>query len=448
MNPPPPPLASFTIPSTYDGTRLDCRIYHPHQLSRAHTHTDSALSSWKTKGAIIAHPYAPLGGDYDNPVVCGVAAELVRKGWVVGTFNFRGAGDSEGRTSWSGKPEFADYISVYGFMIHYLLGIDRDCIRDSSSSSEEQQQQHAIIHPTPPDDDHDQATKEADSERMELILAGYSYGSFIVSRLPPVEVILRLFASPAKGSFAAEILQQADTLSTLWNLEAKSEGLSSSYMSTLGGGKSSHHCISSMGSESSSSTSSSSGKRRKSAPDRGAAVAAAAIKQTIERSRRRLRARFVPGNVHHVHVHAHALEETKETTKVMITTTANEIARDMLKPTISCLLISPLLPPVTNLLTLSVFGSRINFDLVLEGVRIKSSQPEEQLTTHRTLVVYGDHDFFVAAKRLRRWLGELRERNGSRMEVQEIEGSGHFWLEGGTAGEMVRAVGRWGQGVG
>ncbi|QSS64529.1 COG2945 domain, predicted hydrolase of the alpha/beta superfamily domain-containing protein [Histoplasma capsulatum] len=69
----PQPLRSFTIPSVYDGTRLDCRLFHPHHLSQL-----ESGSSWRSKGAIVAHPYAPIGGNYDNPIVCGIASELLK----------------------------------------------------------------------------------------------------------------------------------------------------------------------------------------------------------------------------------------------------------------------------------------------------------------------------------------------------------------------------------
>ena len=41
------------------------------------------------KGAIVAHPYAPLGGSYDDPVVQIAVSVLLRTGFVVGTFNLR-----------------------------------------------------------------------------------------------------------------------------------------------------------------------------------------------------------------------------------------------------------------------------------------------------------------------------------------------------------------------
>jgi hypothetical protein len=37
----------------------------------------------------MAHPYAPMGGSYDDRVVGIVTDEFLKAGWIVGTFNFR-----------------------------------------------------------------------------------------------------------------------------------------------------------------------------------------------------------------------------------------------------------------------------------------------------------------------------------------------------------------------
>ena len=76
---------SFTIPSIYDDTILDCRVYIPLTLPNI-----KGVSQYNgVVGAVMAHPYAPLGGCYDDPVVLIVVKELLRQGCFVGTFNFR-----------------------------------------------------------------------------------------------------------------------------------------------------------------------------------------------------------------------------------------------------------------------------------------------------------------------------------------------------------------------
>lgn len=133
----PEPKYSFTIPSVHDDTKLECRIYHPWSFDgvggggsgeeaaghdgsegggissgdsaaegagelgveigerNAHAHASSdppggsLTARWRKKGIVVAHPYAPLGGSYDDRVVGMVVEEFVRLGWVVGTFCFR-----------------------------------------------------------------------------------------------------------------------------------------------------------------------------------------------------------------------------------------------------------------------------------------------------------------------------------------------------------------------
>ena len=78
------PTLSFTLPSLHDGLPIDCRVYHPLSLSPSAT-----APPWSKHAAVIAHPYAPLGGSYDDPVVEIIAGTLLRLGFLVGTFNFR-----------------------------------------------------------------------------------------------------------------------------------------------------------------------------------------------------------------------------------------------------------------------------------------------------------------------------------------------------------------------
>ena len=90
----PEPTLVFTLPSLHDGLPLDCRVYHPLSLSPALPKNPQAQLSWRKHAAIVAHPYAPLGGSYDDPVVGLVASTLLRQGFLVMTFNFRFAAAS------------------------------------------------------------------------------------------------------------------------------------------------------------------------------------------------------------------------------------------------------------------------------------------------------------------------------------------------------------------
>ena len=81
----PDPTVTFTVPSIHDSIDLECRIYHP---EAAHS-VGSSGQVWQKRGAIVAHPYAPLGGCFDDPVVDLIGGQLLEQEYVVGTFNFR-----------------------------------------------------------------------------------------------------------------------------------------------------------------------------------------------------------------------------------------------------------------------------------------------------------------------------------------------------------------------
>lgn len=82
----PPPRFDFAIPSIHDDLILQCRVYHPQALEPL---SASSIIDWRKKCAIVAHPYAPLGGCMDDPVVDVVASTILKQGFIVGTFNFR-----------------------------------------------------------------------------------------------------------------------------------------------------------------------------------------------------------------------------------------------------------------------------------------------------------------------------------------------------------------------
>ncbi|KAG9636637.1 hypothetical protein KCU64_g14510, partial [Aureobasidium melanogenum] len=189
------PVYCFTIPSVADGTLLDCRLYHPVSLQEpqsAQQHT--------RKAALIAHPYAPLGGSMDDAVVTTVVDQLLDLDFVVGTFNFRGAANSHGSTSWSGKAERDDYISVAGHLLIYMDQLHTSRTNDTTSA-----QSPTGHEPSNP------------SEHIILILGGYSYGSLIVTHLPPTSEILAMFRETQTSPWTSDILKRAKELALQTN---------------------------------------------------------------------------------------------------------------------------------------------------------------------------------------------------------------------------------------
>lgn len=350
------PTFSFTIPSLYDGIRLECRLHHPAPERGAQSRFTNAI--------IIAHPYAPLGGCFDDPVVGVVGEELLKMGWIVGTFNLRyednlvwilealstyctcdfgafhscaymddyvtngalrGAGKSGGRTSWTGKPEIADYISFYGFMMYYLHEFEKDGGLLLSK------------------DEGDAKFDASTVCKANLILSGYSYGSMLASYLPSSATVLELFSSPQGGRLAEGIKLTAHQLFTTW-----------------------------------------------------------------------ARDRY---------------------------TGPSEIP--VASPSVSYLLISPILPPVTFFTAMSLFKPHGTLDVVIKETRIKSRRPEENLTTHQSLAIYGDDDVFTSVRKLQKWCTELKEIPDSQFQHQEVHDAGHFWLNDAAVSRLKTLIREW-----
>ncbi|KAI9371948.1 Alpha/Beta hydrolase protein [Aspergillus egyptiacus] len=325
----PSPIHSFSIPSIYDSVQLACRVYLPPQLlDSGHT------SQWRVRGAIVAHPYASLGGSYDDPIVNFIGAELLEAGYVVGTFNFRGAGDSEGRTSWTARPELADYVSFYGFMMLYLRLLR---LRIESRYG-----------------------KQRTSRDTHLILGGYSFGSLIASHLPSSDAVVDLFNHMVQGSLSHGIFITARIL-----------------------------CVS-------------------------------------------------------ADSHIQSLQQSPASSTASVTHNAEDVLKSS-DTTISYLLISPLLPPLTQFLTFFMDLSLLEVDDQGSGERrqIRCPKPKDQLCSYSTLAIYGDQDTFTSISRLRKWSDELRSAPRSRFLSTEIEGAGHFWREEGVEPRARHSLRLW-----
>ncbi|KAJ2801152.1 hypothetical protein H4R21_002892 [Coemansia helicoidea] len=64
------------------------------------------------RAVVYVHPYPPLGGQLRNNVVNELGASLHQRVAVSVAFSLRGAGRSEGRTSWTGSAELEDLRSI------------------------------------------------------------------------------------------------------------------------------------------------------------------------------------------------------------------------------------------------------------------------------------------------------------------------------------------------
>ncbi|KAI4721493.1 hypothetical protein E4T48_02233 [Aureobasidium sp. EXF-10727] len=410
------PVYSFTIPSVSDGTLLDCRIYHPASFQDA-----QSTRQQTRKAAVIAHPYAPLGGSMDDAVVITVVEQLLDQDFVVGTFNFRygsrldivdydlGAANSQGSTSWTGKAERDDYISVAGHLLLYINQIKTPRSNDASPKQSPTGVVSSLL-----------------SENITLILGGYSYGSLIVTRLPPTAEILAIFRKTQSSIWVSEILLRAKELAlqttTSFSSQLDTRGRVSDTPSRRQHKRqsSSQHSIVFGGSDS------------PSPADRHST-------DLVHKGKE------VPARIKHA-MHLPRKKSASSTPTLPSDSSANdsltEAVEDLPHVLTRYLLISPLLPPLSNFLSLStsslMFWRHADF-------------AKHNFVRYPTLVIFGTKDVFTSSHKLDGWCKKMKEcalqaagSNGqSSFRWKKIEGAGHFWREHGVEAQLTDSLREW-----
>ncbi|KAI0434908.1 Alpha/Beta hydrolase protein [Xylaria sp. FL1042] len=376
----PRPSLSFTLPSIYDGTKLDCRVYHPPSF-----HNSSYRGGpWVGHAAVIAHPYAPLGGCFDDPIVDVTAGTILQLEFLVATFNFRGAGSSEGRTSWTSKPEQADYMSVVGFLAYYARHLDL------SLNPYHANQHHLRI----------------------MLLAGYSYGAMVVTRLPPLDTILSYFATPAVHTAEAEIRLRAQHLAETPNPQST---LPLQPLDVpLDGNEDS------LGKSHDGSNSPLSGSRRAEQIGEDVRNLLSLAKLVCRKSSHWSCQREVENKMHH------CLENFER----------GVVFRS------AYLAVSPPVGLVTRLTTLS-FSSPLPSPWVRRSTPTTQAVPvadETPLASNPTLVIYGERDGFISYGKMREWTRQLSGADASEFHHVEVAKAGHFWTENDVVYQLRDAI--------
>ncbi|KAI0421875.1 Alpha/Beta hydrolase protein [Xylaria grammica] len=375
----PRPSLSFTLPSISDDTRLDCRLYHPPSL-RDPSHPGEP---WSGHAAVVAHPYAPLGGCFDDPIVDVAAGTLLHLGFLVATFNFRGAASSEGRTSWTSKPEQADYVSVVGFLAYYVHHLN---------ASLPSHRPDPIRLPT-------------------MLMAGYSYGAIITTRLPPLDTILSYFATPAIHTAGADIRLRAQHLAEAHN--SRKLGPTSPRRS-LGMRVGGDEDIS--------------GRSRDPAEFQREERIRESVRGLL--SRAKLVYRRSPRWPSECEIDA-KMDHCLEKVEGVVTFRSAYLA------------VSPPVGMVTRLATMS-------FSNPWSSPWIRRSGPATQdasvaddalFTLNPTLVIYGDQDGLISHRKIREWIRQLSAVNTSQFRYLEVAGAGHFWTEGDVINQLRDAIG-------
>jgi len=466
----PPPTLAFTIPSIHDDLELQCKIYHPTCLapvSAAH------CVPWKRKAAIIAHPYAPLGGCQDDPVVGFLGTACLKEGFVVGTFNFRGV--TGGKTTWQGKGEQNDYISFIGFMVYYMHHLSPPDLRLESLQFTQSEpelynltpvQSQVLPQPrtsnmpyiTSPIISDDPFVQQQDnsSSHPRLLLAGYSYGALITTTLPPIlNSLLHHFSTPQTASSHASIrlrachlaaqqssqiclrintLLQSATISNSRGRSLHADSLTSAKLRgglRMGGEENlrrasheSHRSISSIAIETP--------ERIRKSIDRVRSITRAQSKR--ESPKRTGTQKSIDSYQSRKDEGSHSsIEQESRAAKTEDTLEAVFGLGDGLQT--AYLIVSPLQGIVSSLITMWGKSSK----LCIEN--------ERKFTIDPTLVLFGDDDMFVSVKKLRAWAQGLSSSNKGGKEdgnfrYVEVPGAGHFWHDHDAVRTLQEEVGK------
>jgi hypothetical protein len=257
------------------------------------------------------------------------------------------------------------------------------------------------------------------SEPITLILGGYSYGSLIVTQLPPIVEVLACFRKPSK--WTSDILLRARELALETNTSASHQRESRGRLPDAPSRRqhkrqsSSQHSIIYGGNDSPSPA-----DRHNIDPIHNSVDFQTRIK--------------------------HVMHRTHKPSSSTISTTSSKHSEDITDsmpalPHISphYLLISPLLPPLSNFLSLS--------PTTLFSWRHHDHQPPT-LAHHPTLVVYGTKDMFTSSSKLDTWCKKMdtlstQNKGLSSFRWRKVDGAGHFWREKGVEAELRFSVREW-----
>lgn len=328
----------------------------------------------------------------------------------------RGAGASKGRTSWSAKPERLDYVSFVGLFTYYLNDLEPPLSTTAPIPTSPTSHKLTTIKSS--------IQSSGGPQRLTLVLGGYSYGSLIVTLLPPVEEIIKHFNNVTRGTAEAEIRLRATHLAKEWNAQAQAvrkrgrtlqvdDALKSPRSATFGGEESDP------------------GTRRASRDSRRSIDG---IRRSIDRSKSRLS--------------IGRKSSRDEVLQSLQSSHPEELLDHVQMPPINprYLLVSPLCGPVSSFLTM--FSKQWPFRKApvvspTPKDRLSLLPTEEQFWHYPTFAIYGDSDGFTSKQRIRKWTDELKAKPDSFVVTSEVSGAGHFWIENEEEKIMKIRVREW-----
>lgn len=330
---------------------------------------------------------------------------------LVLTLMQRGAVGSPGKTTWTGRAELADYVSIEAFMICYLACLRKPQNFDSISPRHEAgppavDAEGVKKSPTDP-------AQHANSSCGRVICAGYSYGSIMARRAPTGDALADSLLKATAGSVEEEVFLRAAHLANLHHeksaLEQRGRADSSPGAVAMGGQENAQ------------------GASRVSREHSHHSFKLENIRDRIEIFRNRSKSGRVEGS-----------QIQNETTREL------KILERLSDLETSYLLISPPLSFGVSLITAFAgwaFESKVgSFRHLATSTK---GDPEDRLVHHQSFAVWGERDVLQSSHHLRKWANDLEARKDSAFTWREIPRAGHFWREEGVIPELKQAVTEW-----
>lgn len=303
---------------------------------------------------------------------------------------------------------------------------------------------------------------------LELLLAGYSFASLVLCRLPAVFTILSRFKSAENGTAATEIFLRARTLAiqhrkTIATRLQRGRRPSSTSPSEPAHWRNPSHVI--LGGEESDLASS---RRRHSRGDsRGSCEAIRELPRTIKSRMHRPRSG-------QFHLRKSSDREQEQQHNAISSEPQKQLQQQRQRQPILIryLLISPVLIPLsTTLVPPGIpFISATATATATAGGGGTSLETEEKSTAagvfslqYPTLIAFGSSDTFTSSKKLCQWAERLAKDSAAvattatatnttattphpvdaKVEWTQIDGAGHFWREGGVMRELQGNIREW-----
>lgn len=293
---------------------------------------------------------------------------------------------SGGRTSWTARPERADYMSVVGFMAYYASYLDPPShMMDDGGAS------------------------------PVCLQCGYSYGAMVTTKLPPLDTILAMFRSPAVHTAAADIRLRAqhlaEQLNRRWDTPLSPKWSLGMRVGGDGG----------------------SPREREDKIRKG-------VKDILSRTRL-----VRQKSSHMLHEEAESISDCIDGVDHL---KPFRSAYLLVSPPIgfvtTFLTLSFTNPFGSWSQKPGKVGGQADASATHHG---EEEQAEKKLVQSPSLVIYGDQDHLVQFKKFRDWAVRLKGQKDSQFQVFEVAGASHVWGEEGVFHQLQDAVGNFGLGL-